>query len=211
MANPYRLYGWSGSGSVAVQIALEEAGLPYERIWVGKEPAALEAYRRINPTGKVPALVLPDGTVMAESAAMLIHLAAAHPGKQLAPPPGTSEHALFLQWMVFLSANVYEAVLRIYYADRYVPAGAAAGAADAIRDRGTADYVAFLELLAGSLRPYVLGDAWSVADPYLYMLASWSPLDKDSLYARIPALGVHAARVGARAAVVRVEADHATP
>lgn len=211
MANPYKLYGWSGSGSVAVQIALEESGAPYQRIWVSKEPASLAAYRRINPTAKVPALVLPDGTVMAESAAMLIHLAAAHPAAQLAPPPGTSRHALFLQWMVFLSANVYEAVLRIYYPDRYLPAGAGAAGVDAIRDQGTVDYLAHLELLAAALGPYVLGDSWSVADPYLYMLAGWSPVDKADLYARIPALGVHAGLVGARPAVVRVEADHATP
>ena len=211
MANSCKLYGWAGSGSVAVQIALEESGVPYERIWVGKEPAQLEAYRKINPTGKVPALMLPDGTVMAESAAMLIHLAAAHPDAQLAPQPGTSRHALFLQWMLYLSANVYESVLRIYYSDRYLPAGAAAGAADAIREKATADYLAQLEYIAGSLDPYVLGDAYSVADPYLYMLASWSPLDKAGLHARIPALGMHAARVGARAAVARVEADHAAP
>ncbi len=209
MTNPYRLYGWSGSGSVAVQVALEESGAPYERIWVGKEPAALAAYRQVNPTGKVPALVLPDGTVMAESAAMLIHLAAAHPAAQLAPQPGSSRHALFLQWMVFLSANVYEAVLRIYYAERYLPAGT--GGADAIRDQGTADYLSHLQLIGASLGPYVLGDTYTIADAYLYMLAGWSPLDRNDLYARVPALRGHAALVGARAAVAKVEADHATP
>ena len=207
MADSYRLYGWHGSGSLAVQVALEESGAPFERIWVGKEPADIEAYRRINPTGKVPALELPDGTVIAESAAMLIHIAAAHPAAQLAPQPGTTRHAQFLQWMVYLSANVYESVLRIYYADRYQAPGA--DCAESIRAKGTADYLAQLELISGVLNPYVLGDAYSVADPYLYMLASWSPLDKAQLHARFPALGMHAARVGARATIARVEADHA--
>ena len=207
LANPYKLYGWSGSGSVAVQVALEECGVPFERIWVGREPADIEAYRKINPTGKVPALALPDGSVMFESAAMLIHLAAAHPAAQLAPQPGTPRHAHFLQWMVFLSAGVYESVLRLYYPDRYAASGAAA--ADTIRDKAQADYLASLELIAGSLGPYVLGDSYSVADPYLYMLASWAPGDKSALHARIPALGMHAARIAARAAVAKVEADHA--
>jgi GST-like protein len=192
-----------------VQVAFEESGLPYERIWVGKDAEALAAYRRINPTGKVPALALPDGTIIGESAAMLIHLAAAHPEARFAPPPGTSRHALFLQRMVFLSANVYEAVLRIYYAERYLPAGAAADAVEAVREKGTADYLSFLELIAGSLGPYVLGASWSLADPYLHMLAGWSPLEKAVLHARIPALGAHAALIGARPAVVRVDADHA--
>ncbi len=208
VANPYRLYGWSGSGSVAVQAALEECGAPYERIWVSKEPADIAEYRKINPTGKVPALALPDGTVIFESAAMLIHLAAAHPEAQLAPRSGTSRHALFLQWMVFLSANVYEAVLRLYYSDRYSTDGAAAAAG--IRERAEADYLTHLELISARLEPYVLGDHYSVADLYLYMLASWAPGEKSALYARMPALGMHAARLAARPAIIKVEADHAS-
>ena len=208
MANAYKIYGRRGSGSLAVQVALEECGAPYERIWVGKEPADLAAYRKINPTGKVPALALPDGTVMFESAAMLIHVAGAYPEAQLAPQAGTSRHAQFLQWMVFLSANGYESVLRLYYPDRYSASGAAA--ADAIREKATADFIGHLELIAAQLSPYVLGDHYSVADPYLYMLASWAPGEPSALHARIPALGMHAARLAARAAVAKVEADHAT-
>jgi glutathione S-transferase len=208
MANGYKLYGRTGSGSLAVQVALEECGARYERIWVGKEAADIAAYGKINPTRKVPALALPDGSVMFESAAMLIHLAAAFPKAQLAPQAGTPRHAHFLQWMVFLSANVYESVLRLYYPDRYSTSGAAA--ADSIRDKATADYLSHLELIAAQLGPYVLGDVYSVADPYLYMLASWAPGEKSALHARLPALGMHAARLAARPAIVKVEADHAT-
>src|ERR1700683_1604879 len=87
MANSYKLYGRPGSGSLAVQVALEEIGAAYERIWVGREPAAVEAFRAVNPAGRVPALVLPDGTVMFESAAMLMHLAS-QPQSRLAPRVG---------------------------------------------------------------------------------------------------------------------------
>jgi glutathione S-transferase len=55
----------------------------------------------------------------------------------------------------------------------------------------------------------VLGDVYSVADPYLYMLASWAPGERSALHARIPALGMHAARLAARPAIIKVEADHA--
>src|SRR5271169_3558927 len=75
----YTLYGRPGSGSLAVQVALEEMAAPYERIWVGREEADVARFRATNPTGRVPALVLPDGTVMFESAAMLIHLGLTHP------------------------------------------------------------------------------------------------------------------------------------
>lgn len=208
MSKGYKLYGRPGSGSVAVQVALEECGAPYERIWVGQEPGELAAYRKLNPTGKVPALALPDGTVMFESAAMLIHLALAHPAARLAPQPGTSRHARFLQWMVFLSANVYEAALRIYYSARYSNRGEAD--AEAIRQQGTADYHANLAIIGRQLDPYVLQSEYSIADVYLYMLASWCPGERSEFYAREPLLGAHAALLSARAAVAKVEADHAT-
>ncbi len=207
MAANYTLYGRPGSGSFAVQVALEEIGAPYERIWVGREPADVARYRGLNPTAKVPALALPDGTVMFESAAMLIHLAQAHPAGRLAPVAGTTKSAEFLQWMVFLSANVYEAALRIYYSDRYSIRGGAD--ADAIRQQGTADFIANLGLIGDRLGPYVLQSEYSVADVYLYMLASWCPGEKAQLHARLPKLAAHAARLAARPAVVKVEADHA--
>jgi GST-like protein len=205
--NRYRLYGRQGSGSFAVQVALEEIGVPFERVWIANQPEAVARFREINPTGKVPALELPDGTLMFESAAILVHLSLVHPDAGLAPPPGTSEHALFLQWMTFLSANAYEAVLRMYYSERFSTRGALD--AEPIREQGTRDFLAHLELLARSLKPYVLGRRYSIADVYLYMLASWYPGGKEDLHARLPPLRQHAQALSLRPALSRVEADHA--
>ncbi len=207
MATAYQLYGRAGSGSFAVQVALEEIGVPYERIWVANEPDVVAQFRRVNPTGRVPALGLPDGTVIFESAAILIHLALAHPAARLAPQPGTSAHAQFLQWMVFLSANAYEAVLRIYYSDRFSTRGAAD--AEAIRDQGTADYLAHLRLIDARLAPHVLGADYSIADVYLYMLASWHPADQTQRFADTPRLAALISRIAMRPSIVKVEADHA--
>jgi glutathione S-transferase len=206
MQNRHTLYGRPGSGSLVVQVALEEIGAPYERIWVGREPEEIDRFRILNPTGKVPALVLPDGTLMFESAAMLIHLALAAPGANLAPRPGTAQHAQFLQWMVFLSANMYEAALRVYYSARYSSRGEMD--ADAVREKGASDLASAAELISRSLHPYVLRDAYSIADTYLYMIASWHP-EPTQLYARLQPLGAHAALVRARPAVAKVEAEHA--
>jgi glutathione S-transferase len=95
----YKLYGRRNAGSLAPQILLEESGATYELLWVGKSPEQLEAFRRVNPAGKVPSLVLPDGTAIAESAAILIHLTGAHPAADFAPTVGSTAHARFLQWM----------------------------------------------------------------------------------------------------------------
>src|SRR3982074_3800728 len=97
--NTYKLYGRANSGSLAVQIALEEIGAPYEMVWVSRAPEEVATLRQINPTGKVPALVLPDGTPVFESAAILIHLTHAHPAAGLAPSAGTPAQPRLPQWV----------------------------------------------------------------------------------------------------------------
>lgn len=206
MENRYRLFGWPGSGSFAVQVALEEVGARYDSTRVGRDPADIEAFRRINPTGKVPALQLPDGTVMFESAAMLIHIADVHPRSNLAPAAGSSAHARYLQWMVFLSANLYEAALRIYYPQRYSARGEAD--APAVREQADRDFFSHLELIGKVLDPYVMGPQFSVADIYLYMLATWCAGDRSAMYARVPKVAKHAKLLAARPSVIKAASDH---
>jgi len=203
----YKLYGRRNAGSLAPQILLEEIGAPYELIWVGKSAPELETLRRINPAAKIPCLILPDGTAVAESAAILIHLTQAHPEAGLAPPAGSAAHARFLQWMVFLSANLYDAVLRYCYSERYSTAGAAA--APAIKAQALADHFAHLKRLNGELSPYILGERLSAADLYLHMLAGWYPGDMQSLASRMPKLAEHTALLRRRPATVVAERDHA--
>ena len=203
----YELYGRPNSGSLAVQIVLEELGVPYALHWVGRSAADLEQFRRINPTGKIPALALPDGAAIFESAAILVHLTNAHPEGKLAPTPGTTAHARFLQWMAFLSANVYEAVLRIYYPERYSKAGAAA-AAD-VKDQAVGDYMRHLGVIQEVLLPYVLGATFSAADIYLYVLAGWYPDDASVPYARLPKLANHAHLLRSRPATRKADEAHA--
>jgi glutathione S-transferase len=204
--NTYKLYGRANAGSLALQIVLEEIGAPYEMVWVGRAPAQIEALRQINPTGKIPALVLPDGTSVFESAAILIHLAYAHPAANLAPAPGSAAHARFLQWMLFLSSNVYESCLRSYYPERYSTTGTAA--ATEIKEQAVADYARHLELIHGALSPYVLGEKLSAADPYLHMLAGWYPGDVAALYGRLPKLARHAELLRQRPATLTAEQAH---
>ncbi|MEA3150699.1 MAG: glutathione S-transferase [Gammaproteobacteria bacterium] len=203
----YKLYGRENAGSLVVQTALEEIGAPYEFVRVSKDAKDVEAFRPISPTGRVPALALPDGTIMFESAAILVHLSLAHPDAGLAPKPGTSRHALFLQWISFLSANLYEAALRIHYSDRYSARGAAD--AEAIRSQAAIAFLQHVELVSASLGPYLLGAEYSIADVYLYMLARWYPEGEAQLYARVPALGAHAEVLADRPGLKKAEADHA--
>jgi glutathione S-transferase len=202
----YTLYGRTNSGSLAIQIVLEELRVPYQLVWVGRSAEDVAQYCRINPAGKVPALALPDGATVFESAAILLHLTGTHPAARLAPPIGSSAHARFLQWIVFLSANVYEAVLRYYYPERYSTAGGAA--AEDIKAQALLDFRRQIELVHDRLDPYLGGPDFTAADPYLYMLASWYPDGVTALERQLPKLGRHAALVRERPATRKSEDAH---
>ncbi len=204
----YTLFGRPNAGSLAVQIALEEMRAPYQIDWVERTPAATERLRALNHTGKIPALMLPDGTVIGESAAILIHLAGCAPGAGLAPAAGSTAHARFLQWMVYLSANVYDAALRYFYAERYSQDGAAA--ATGIQARAAEQYTHHLEMLDALLAPFLLGASYCIADAYLYMLAGWHP-QAEALLARLPRLAQHMQLVRARPATRKADDAHAAP
>jgi glutathione S-transferase len=172
----YTLYSHDGSGGFAVEAALVKAGAAYETVTVdtAKGEQNKPAFVAINPMRQVPTLKLPDGSVMTESAAIVIHLADAFPDKGLAPKPGTPAHAQFLRWMLFMAANIYEGDLRYFYSERYTtdPAGApavkAAGAAHMKKSFAVLDDVL-------SRTPFLCGPSLTMADVYLAMLLDWSP------------------------------------
>ena len=170
----YRLYNRPGSGGFVVEAALTLAGAPFELQEFDSKPGTPlpESFRETNPWGQVPTLVLPDGTMMTEAAAILIHLAACYPDKGLGPAPGTAAHAAMLRWMVFASVNLYEAVLRRGYSFRYTtdPAGH-----DGVRAAANARMAEALAVLEAAIDPgpFLLGAEMSVADIYIAMLFTW--------------------------------------
>lgn len=129
------LYGSRGSGSAAIEMALRAAGIDYRVVRASTwEPDSARAeLQRINPLGQIPTLVLADGTVLSESAAILIHLGLEHPASGLLPV-ASSERALAIRGLVFIAANCYSAVSIIDYPQRWTtavskPAQARVGAA----------------------------------------------------------------------------------
>ena len=84
---PYTLFGTRGSGSAAIEIALAACKRRFERVTASSwEPqSAQRELTRLNPMRQIPTLVLPDGSVLSESAAILIHLGLAHPASGLLP------------------------------------------------------------------------------------------------------------------------------
>lgn len=170
----YRLYTRAGSGGFVVEAAFELAGVPFERIEVvkGVEPDA--EFRRISPLGQVPALVLPDGHAMTESAAMCQLIAERHPYARLAPSLEAPGRADFLRWLTFLSSVMYPATLRGYYAHRYTadPQGI-----EAVKVAAVAEFERALGIVDAALdgHEWLVGERMSIADVYLLMLVHWHP------------------------------------
>jgi glutathione S-transferase len=203
----YTLYGRNGSGSDIIRMLLEEIGAPYDFVQVGRDAADIEKYRRVNPTGKVPTLVLPQGLALFESAAICLHLADSHAEARLAPAAGTTEHARLLQWMVYLSANLYECALRIYYPERYSRDGKSA--AEGIKQQATQDFLSVLSVIVPSLSPYVLGREISIADYFLYVVSGWYADGREPLHEQWPTLSRHTQLLAARPSVRKIEAQPA--
>jgi len=170
----YKLYDGIGTGGACVHAALEQIGAAYEKVLVDTEKSEQKSdwFTKINPRQQVPALVLDDGTAMTESAAMLLYLADAHPEAGLMGTPGTSARASTMRWIVFISANIYEGLLREYYADRYIDDPALAGnVTKSAVDFLKRNYKILEEAAAGG--PFFSGDSMTIVDIYLWMLLQW--------------------------------------
>jgi glutathione S-transferase len=182
------LYGRRGAGSAAVEALLAVLGVQHEFRLVAKEAdGGLPAwFLKLNPRGEVPTLQLQDGTVMTESAAMMIHLADCYPQSRMAPQLGTPARAQYLRWMVYLAAAPYTSDLRMYYPQRF---STNQEHADAIKAKAIIDLNRDFDFFAANLGtgPFILGQQMTAADIYAAMLLSWSD-DFGALMKRLPRL-----------------------
>src|SRR5262249_3136538 len=123
---------------------------------------------------QLPAVILPNGEVMTESAAILIHLADSHPAARLSPPIDDPRRPAFLRWMTFVSAQIYGLVWV-----RDDPRRLAADEAHkAVILERTADGRAhWWRTMDAQINPgrYLLGDDLSVLDLYVTVISRWAP------------------------------------
>ena len=116
--------------------------------------------------------MLPDGSIMTEGPAMLLHIADAHPEARLAPPPGTTERAQHDRWLIFLAVNVNEAGQRMNYPERFTTdTNGKQGVEEAARAYMDRHFSMFEEALGDG--PYFFGDGLSMLDIYVWMLSHW--------------------------------------
>lgn len=116
----YTLYGSQGSGAAIVEAALQLAQVEFRMVdaasW--QASAGLEELKRVNPLAQIPTLVLPDGSVLSESAAILIHLGLQFPASGLLPAD-PAVRAQAIRGLVYIAANCYAAIGIIDFPERW--------------------------------------------------------------------------------------------
>ncbi len=211
-AAPYTLYGSRGSGSAAVEMALERAGLAYRvvRASTWEADSARDELAAVNPLGQIPTLRGPDGSVMTESAAILIHLGLSCPDSRLLPADA-SQRAQVLRGLVFIAANAYPAVGISDYPERWTLATEAA-AHEAVRSGARRQLHRHWETFADifAARPYLGGRTPGALDFLAVVVSKWSGARAHLRQAR-PGFTETLARIERHAAVAPVVARHWPP
>ena len=198
----FKLYYAPGTCALASHIALQEAGCDYkaERLDFKANQQNSPDYLAINPKGRVPALVTEHGT-LTETPAILAFIAQSFPQAKLAP----TDPFAFAQVQSFndyLCATVH--VAHAHKARGYRWATEEASFADMKRKLAANMAACFALIEDGMLRgPWVMGEHYTICDPYLFTLGLW--LEGDGVDMKtLPKVMAHRKRMSARAAVLRV-------
>ena len=190
-----KLYFSPGACSLSPHIVLRESGLAFttEKVDLRSKLTASGAdYRAINPKGYVPALETDEGVLLTEGPAIVQYVADKAPAKGLAPAAGSIARYQLIEWLNFISTEVHK-----NYSPLFNPAASEdmkAAARDGLNKR-----YAYLDGILAQ-RDFLLGDQFSVADAYLFVVTNWARLVKLDL-ASYPHVQAFHARVGARPAV----------
>ncbi len=170
-----------GNASLIAHIVLEEIGAPFALKLVDRAHGELTSagYLALNPNGLIPVLVDDEGgaapIVLYETAAVVMHLADTHPAAGLLPPLATAERAQAYKWLAWLANTVHAALIVYFYPERW--AEDAAGAA-VVKARAEAKVDAMLDQLDAQLArhggPWLLGETFSIADVYGFVLCRWT-------------------------------------
>jgi len=205
----YTLYGKKGSGSASTQAALEIIGAPYRVVETASwEPnAAFAELLQRNPLGQIPTLVLPDGSVLSESAAILIHLGSAHPDSGLLPRD-SSARAQAIRGLVFIAANCYAAISIIDFPERWCE-DAEEATLERIRAGTRARLHRHWEMFADLFpaQPYLGGEKVGALDILAAVVSKWSGARPHLQQAR-PAFYETLLRIEAQPKVAPVFAQH---
>jgi glutathione S-transferase len=186
-----KLYYSPGACSLAPHIALHELGIPFTTAKVDLQTHKLADgtdYYTVNPKGYVPLLELPGGEQLSEAAVILQYLADRNPGA-IAPAFGTMERYHLMEWLNFIATEVHKQFAPLWYPTT----------PEATKEAQRTKLASRFDVISKTLatQPYLTGEAFTIADAYLFTIVNWAGMLKFDL-SRWPALQQFQARVAAR-------------
>jgi len=190
-----KLYFSPGACSLSPHIALREAGLSFDLEQVDlktKKTKSGADFREINPKGYVPALQLDDGQVLTEGPAIVQYVADRKPESGLAPAAGTLARYRLQEWLNYISTELHKAFGPLF--NPKTPAEQK----EQIKE-GLGARFDYLSKHLGN-QPYLMGEAFTVADGYLFTVLRWTKMVEIDL-TKWPVLAAYVARIGDRPAV----------
>jgi glutathione S-transferase len=195
-----KLYFTPGTCSLAPHIVIRELGLDVElrRVRLGSTPTVVadgRDYRELNPLGSVPLLEFDDGGLLGEGVAILLHLAESVPGSPLAPPADPRPRAELLRWLAFTTSELHKSFSPWLFHPEY---GYGERAEQVARERIAQRFAVIERHLAD--RSHLLGEDFSIADAYLFVIADWAGPTRMSLHP-YPRLAAYLERVRSRDSV----------
>jgi glutathione S-transferase len=202
-----KLYYSPGACSLAVHIALEWLGEPYDavRVKIGSPE-----YLKINPAGTVPTLDTGEGWTLTQAAAILRYLARRFPKADLGGGDDLREQAEVDRWSSFLTGDLHPAFFPVFMAQRYTTAKDEA-ALSAVRSAGLALVHKRFGLLEAHLagREFFVGDKRSILDAYAFPMVRWGAATLADGLTDFPNIRAHHERTATDSAVQRVLASEA--
>jgi glutathione S-transferase len=205
----YILYGDKGSGAFSAEAVLAETGAPYEFkvISLEKHEQREPTFLAINPSGKMPALRLPEGQIVTESLAILLTLADHFPNARLLPPQAGPARTQAYRWLAFMASEIYPMVEISDYPDRFVEKDHAAALRQKARER-IRERLLIVERMCDG--PWFLASGFSIVDIYAAMFSRWrGSIGADWLKeGHIPKLETLAQAVSKRPAIAPVWQRH---
>jgi glutathione S-transferase len=185
-----KLYMHPGACSLSPHIVCRELGLPIELIEIDRQTHRTrsgEDFHHINGNGYVPVLEFADGATLTEGPAIVQYLADLRPGATILPKAGTIERARVQSWLNFITSELHKPMV-LLFRPAYAPVRSTLF--ELVQKR--------LDWLATQVAgPYLTGEAFTVADAYLFVILNWTPWLEIDL-GRSPALQALMARIGAR-------------
>lgn len=201
-----KLYYAPGTVSIAVAICLEEAGMPYtpNKVDFASAEQTKSDYLKINPKGRVPAIVLDNGTVLTETGALLDFVAALYPQAGLIPAsPEDAAHMRSV--MYYLASTMHVAHAHKMRGSRWADQQSSWDDMTAKVPETMTACAAYVE--SDCLRgDYAVGDAFTIADPYLFVVCNWLAGDGVQV-SDFPKITAYLARMEARDSVKAVRAE----